>query len=354
MLHIVGWARESISSVIEKWIERKRTGRAFWEWVTCSGVSRLRGDCSVVAGEGADVNAQGGPFGTPLQAVAAASHEEIQVVRLLLENGIDVNAKVDVFGSTVQIAASMGYKEIIRLLLKHGEDLNAQGEQSGSAIQTAALHGHTESIQLLLEHGAAVNAQGGLDGSAGAVQAAALKGHTESIRSLLKHRADVNSQGGPHGSPLEVAASEGHEETIRLLLEHGADVNAQGGPFGGALQAAASQGHKEIVLILLENGADVNAQTRLDDHAVVTSESDESVHHYLIHCPAYKTQRCQLERKLKRDARSLRTLLTRPKVVAPLFQYINATGRFRDTFGDVAMPEGGEDQKGHTAAAGVR
>jgi hypothetical protein len=55
--------------------------------------------------------------------------------------------------------------------------------------------------------------------------------------------------------------------------------------------------------------------------------------------PGINAQRQQLERKLKHGARSVRTLLTRREVMARLFQYTNATGRFRKTFNDVTLPD---------------
>ena len=66
--------------------------------------------------------------------------------------------------------------------------------------------------------------------------------------------------------------------------------------------------------------------------------SDETVHHYLTQCPAYSNQREQMECELKQGARELKILLGRPNTMAALFWYINETGRFRKTFGDVRLP----------------
>ena len=55
----------------------------------------------------------------------------------------------------------------------------------------------------------------------------------------------------------------------------------------------------------------------------------------LVAVPSIPEQRKQMERKLRQGARLVQMLLTRPKAMAPLFQYINATGRFRQTFGDI-------------------
>jgi len=56
---------------------------------------------------------------------------------------------------------------------------------------------------------------------------------------------------------------------------------------------------------------------------------DETVHHYLLTCPAYRPQRGQLERTMRRAARSISMLLVNPKVFPHLFQYVNATQCFQ-------------------------
>jgi hypothetical protein len=72
--------------------------------------------------------------------------------------------------------------------------------------------------------------------------------------------------------------------------------------------------------------------------------SDETIYHYLLQCPKYKEQRRQLEKELKRDARSIRTLLSRPKALKSPFKYMNTTGRFRQRHGDVALAEKENDK----------
>jgi len=61
--------------------------------------------------------------------------------------------------------------------------------------------------------------------------------------------------------------------------------------------------------------------------------SNESVHHYLIACPAWAAQRRQMGSVIGRTAGSIRTLLSHPKVFEHLFQFINKTGRFKSVFG---------------------
>jgi ankyrin repeat protein len=60
-------------------------------------------------------------------------------VRLLLDQGADVNAQVDERGNALQATAYKGYKRIVRLLPDRGADVYAQGGKYGSAIRAATL-----------------------------------------------------------------------------------------------------------------------------------------------------------------------------------------------------------------------
>ena len=74
-------------------------------------------------------------------------------------------------------------------------------------------------------------------------------------------------------------------------------------------------------------------------------EKDESVHHYLFQCPAYKGPREHLMQTLRRLGKSTRTLPARPKTLPALFRYTNETRRFRNTHGDLALPEKEEESR---------
>jgi zinc-binding in reverse transcriptase len=62
----------------------------------------------------------------------------------------------------------------------------------------------------------------------------------------------------------------------------------------------------------------------------VCKEKDETVHHFLIECKAYAAQRKEMERKLKCDARSMRTLLLNSLTIPTVFKFISQTGHFRE------------------------
>ncbi|KAF8166996.1 ankyrin repeat-containing domain protein [Mycena galopus ATCC 62051] len=216
--------------------------------------------------QGADVNEQGGEYGSALQAACAEGHT--QIACLLVERRANMNMKGGRYDNALQAASTEGHTEIVRQLVEHGVDLNMQGNDI-NAVQIACVRGHTEIVRLLVKHGAAVNGKQDYHGSA--LQAAAGGGYTEIVRLLVEHNADVNAKGGRYGGALQAASYYGHCEIARHLLEHGADVNAEDGDhpdYGSALLAACTTGKLEIVRILLEYGADMYAERRYHGNAL--------------------------------------------------------------------------------------
>ncbi|CAK5270117.1 unnamed protein product [Mycena citricolor] len=67
---------------------------------------------------------------------------------------------------------------------------------------------------------------------------------------------------------------------------------------------------------------------------------DESVRHYLLHCPAHANARGNLIRRAGRHAQDLEKLLSRPDLTRHLLRFVAQTGRFRAIFGEIEdLPE---------------
>ncbi|KAJ7867747.1 hypothetical protein B0H14DRAFT_2225202, partial [Mycena olivaceomarginata] len=62
---------------------------------------------------------------------------------------------------------------------------------------------------------------------------------------------------------------------------------------------------------------------------------DETVLHYLMHCPAHANARAEMHRVGVRPSRDITKLLSRPKLLQLLFQFIARSGRYRTVFGDL-------------------
>ena len=253
----------------------------------------------------------------------------MEVVKLLIARGADVNAKRGGFGLTPLFFAATGLRgmdlsnwplfyigerprshfplggrrrinpspdaqEIMKLLLHHGADVSARERSCGLVpLHYAIYGGQPGTVETLLRHGADVNAEGhvpaGTQRYITPLHLAAHFGDLETCRLLIERDADVNLRMpakdglvtvGPLQSPLHHAASSGNAKLVELLMEQGANVNALNSSNETPLHRAARRGATSAVKALLSRGAEANianayGQTPL--HHAVQEEDRASV-----------------------------------------------------------------------------
>ncbi|KAJ7114414.1 hypothetical protein C8R44DRAFT_929253 [Mycena epipterygia] len=182
-----------------------------------------------------------------------------EIVRLLLDKGANPNDNRGFDGTPLCAAAHK--IDIFRLLIQRGADVNAKDSLGIPVLHKVSADGQDDIIRLLIQNGADVNAQGGTPGTGRlgtALEGAACRGmYDNTVALLLANGADATVQGGPFGGALQAACDHSNAEAILLLIAHGADVNAQG---GSALRAACKRGNSGIAYILVNNGADINLE----------------------------------------------------------------------------------------------
>jgi ankyrin repeat protein len=154
---------------------------------------------------------------TALIWAAKEGHEVM--VELLIKNGANVNVQGGFYGTALQEACANGDKAVVRLLLEKGADVNIQGGHYSTALRAACLGGREAVVRLLLEKGADVNVQG--DFYSTVLQEACANGHEAVVRLLLEKGADVNIQGGRYSTALRAACERRHEAIVKLLLQTG-------------------------------------------------------------------------------------------------------------------------------------
>jgi ankyrin repeat protein len=84
----------------------------------------------------------------------ASYYGQKEVVKLLLENGVDVNARqyAEDYANgrtALMLAARNGHKEVVELLIEKGADVNAGDEYGKTALELAYEKGHKEIAELI-------------------------------------------------------------------------------------------------------------------------------------------------------------------------------------------------------------
>ncbi|KAH9054885.1 ankyrin repeat-containing domain protein [Lactarius vividus] len=217
-----------------------------------------------------------------------SKEDNFNVARLLLEHGMDVNARKKNKATPLHLAVSWGRFEIVRVLLDNGANPNAENEQHETPLHLVSRgeydsKGHGVGISWsLLERGAGVNARKKYDTTP--LHSASFRWTSEITRALIDHDAIVNAKHDQGETPLHLV-SRGeyvfHQECdvriARLLLERGADVNAQSKNKSTPLHSAVFKGRTKIAKLLLECGAvadAMNDQGETPLHLVSRSEYD--------------------------------------------------------------------------------
>jgi ankyrin repeat protein len=192
-------------------------------------IDRVAGDSHVISiWRGVPDPGYAAPTGkSSLLHVAAARIGSVDITRLLLDRGLDVDAR-DAFGDTpLHIAAfSQSSVELLTLLIDRGADPNAI-DRAGYGPLDHAWH------------------------------------KVDVAKALLARGSDPN--GGPktrwgnayEWSPITNAAYGGRLDVLRLLLDAGADISRH----REALPLAAKHGQAGAVRVLLEKGAPLDGTT---------------------------------------------------------------------------------------------
>ena len=84
---------------------------------------------------------------TPLASASAA--RQLEIARLLIEHGADVNARAASDFTPLHESAASGKLEFAQLLLEHGADANAKASDGKTPLDYAREHGHDDMVELL-------------------------------------------------------------------------------------------------------------------------------------------------------------------------------------------------------------
>lgn len=189
----------------------------------------------------------------------AIEDDDLDKVRALLDSGLAADTPIE-YGESSETplmkAAREGTVEIGKLLIARGADVNAKDGENSTALEAAISRDQTAMVALLLEAKADPNSVNKYMQSA--LSNAAAAGNLELTEMLLKAKAKPELPGLVL-TPMMFGAFAGNGDLIRLLARYGADVNYATKEYGqSALTSAITAGKPDMVALLIELGANVN------------------------------------------------------------------------------------------------
>jgi len=205
---------------------------------------------------GVDVDLGDVDESTPLHV--AALNRNAEMVTFLLENGADINRRDKNGGYALSFGASGGDEAVVQVLLDAGVDLNYWQPQGLTLYHFAASRNLRNLTDALLARGDDIN-QATDDGTT-PIHWAALRDQADMITYMIANGAE-HSPADEHGlTPLGLAGQRNAAEAALALIEAGADPNAADNNQYTPLHRACWSGNLEVALVLMEHGADPNAE----------------------------------------------------------------------------------------------
>lgn len=207
--------------------------------------------------------------------------DRLYLASLFLDAGMTLQAADARFGNTaLHMAATGGRIEMLRLLIDRGANVDAVNDDQNTPLHVAINNASSELVRALLQAGARTsiaNVRGNQP-----LHLAVMRRRAEAVIALLDTGADLEARDGNGHTPLMTAARRNAFDMLALLLERGASIEAQSTGTAdrgqNAVLLATTRGHLASLTSLLDAGAkpdvaDASGRTAL--HSAVRRQNGE-------------------------------------------------------------------------------
>ncbi|XP_063405743.1 serine/threonine-protein phosphatase 6 regulatory ankyrin repeat subunit C-like [Mytilus trossulus] len=218
----------------------------------------------------------------------ASVNGHTEVVKLLIDDGLDVNDTTQIGCTPLLLACQNGHYDIVKHLLDlNGDTLNScvdttiKDEYGWSVLHEACFQGHTNMVRLLITANVKINDKTKYGSTP--LYLACQNGHYETVNFLLdlndkksNNLVDTTVNYDDGRSVLHTACFNGHTEVVKLLIEIGLNVNDRQKNGFTPLYLACLKGHYETVKYLLDlNGDKLNSRV---DTTLKDTQGNSALH----------------------------------------------------------------------------
>jgi ankyrin repeat protein len=184
----------------------------------------------------------------------AACYGLLEISRLLLEAGANVNMTTRKGITPLKEASQVGATALVQLLIENGANVDlAPHDFQDSPLIVASYKNHMEVVTLLLAAGSNTRAQ--QSGGWSSLHYALLNKNKDMAIFILRHSPDVNPSTSGRLRPLHLAALAGFADICARLLDLGAEMEVTDSGGLTALRVTAQAGQLETVKFLVEKGS---------------------------------------------------------------------------------------------------
>ncbi len=191
-------------------------------------------------------------------ALVNASRGKLDIIKLFISKGIEVDAKCRSGDTALMIAAYWGHKDIVKFLIDKGANIDATNNYGFNALMNAILGGRKDIAEFLINEKANLNTNTLGQRNETALAIAIISNNYDIVQLLIKAGVDIDTKS--HGTLKENALNYAinkkvKSNIIKLIAENSNNINAQDRYIRTALDYAIITGNEKIFKFLIDKGA---------------------------------------------------------------------------------------------------